>query len=89
MHHASVSSFKVTISNSKIFVFGRLSKVECKKLYSLVFDSYLLKHFTIYNNSRLTDLIISNILKHSSYVEFLDLFRCIYIHGDFTKFIDY
>ena len=61
----------------------------CKKLYSLVFDSYLLKHFTINNNSRLTDLIISNILKHSSlYVEFLDLFRCINIHGDFTKFID-
>ena len=63
-------------------------RVVCKKLYNLVFDSYLLKHFTIYNNSRLTDLIISNILKHSSYVEFLDLFRCINIHGDFTKLID-
>ena len=64
-------------------------RVVCKKLYSLVFDSYLLKHFTIYNNSRLTDLIISNNLKHSSYVEFFDLFPCINIHGDFTKFIDY
>ena len=64
-------------------------RVVCKKLYSLVFDLYLLKHFIINNNSRLTDLVISNILKHSSYVEFLDLFRCINIHGDFTKFIDY
>jgi hypothetical protein len=62
-------------------------RVVCKKLYSLVFDLYLLKHFIINNNSRLTDLVISNILKHSSYVEFLDLFRCINIHGDFTKFI--
>ena len=60
----------------------------CVKNFSLVFDSYLLKHFTIYNNSRLTDLIISNILRHSSCVEFLDLFRCINIHGDFTKLID-
>ena len=63
-------------------------RVVCKKLYSLFVYSYLLKHFTIYNNSILTNLIISNILKHSSYVEFLDLFRCINIHGDFTKFVD-
>ena len=91
MYHASFSSFRVTIGNSKIAVSGRLSKVEgCvqKTFYNLVFDSYLLKHFTIYNNSRLTDLIISNNLKHSSYVEFLDLFPCINIHGDFTKFVD-
>jgi hypothetical protein len=63
-------------------------RVVCKKLYSLCFFSYLLKHFTIYNNSILTNLIISNILKHSSYVDIFDLFRCIHIHGDFTKFIN-
>ena len=63
-------------------------RVVCKTLYSLVFDLYLLKHFTIYNNSILTDLIISNILKHSSYVDIFDLFRCINIHGDLTTFID-
>ena len=63
-------------------------RVVCKKLYSLFVYSYLLKHFTIYNNSILTDLIISNILKHPSYVDFFYLFRCINIHGDFTKFIN-